>query len=140
MSISGVGAGNPPAVQSMINLQNQLDQLSQELGTNQKSSTYSGLGSQSGVTVGLDAQLAAINGYSNAITDVGTSLTVAQTALQQIAASGTTVLDSINQGAVSPSTIPDKPKFRKAPPHSLIKFSRHLTLKRGTNIYFPVPP
>ena len=98
MSISGVGAGNPPAVQSMINLQNQLDQLSQELGSNQKSSTYSGLGSQSGVTVGLDAQLAAINGYSNAITDVGTSLTVAQTALQQIAASGTTVLDSINQG------------------------------------------
>ena len=33
MSISGVGAGNPPAVQSMINLQNQLDQLSQELGS-----------------------------------------------------------------------------------------------------------
>jgi flagellar hook-associated protein 3 FlgL len=98
MSISGVGAGNPPAVQSMINLQNQLDQLSQELGTNQKSSTYSGLGSQSGVTIGLDAQLAAINGYSNAITDVGTRLTVAQTALQQIAAGGTTVLDSINQG------------------------------------------
>src|SRR5215471_2087543 len=98
MSISGVGAGNPPAVQSMINLQNQLDQLSQELGSNQKSSTYSGLGSQSGVAIGLDAQLAAINGYSNAITDVGTRLTIAQTALQQIAAGGTSVLDSINQG------------------------------------------
>jgi flagellar hook-associated protein 3 FlgL len=98
MSISGIGAGNSPAVQSMINLQNQLDQLSQELGTNQKSSTYAGLGSQSGVTVGLDAQLAAINGYGNAITDAGTRLTIAQTALQQIAAGGTTVLDSINQG------------------------------------------
>jgi flagellar hook-associated protein 3 FlgL len=98
MSISGIGAGNSPAVQSMSNLQNQLDQLSQELGTNQKSSTYAGLGSQSGVTVGLDAQLAAINGYGNAITDVGTRLTIAQTALQQIAAGGTTVLDSINQG------------------------------------------
>jgi flagellar hook-associated protein 3 FlgL len=97
MSISGVGPGNPPAVQSMLNLQNQLDQLSQELGTNQKSTTYSGLGSQSGVTVELDAQLAAINGYSNAITDVGTSLTIGQTALQQIASAGTSVLDSINQ-------------------------------------------
>jgi len=98
MSISGVGIGNTPAVQSMLNLQNQLDQLSQQLGTNQKSSTYSGLDSQSGVTIGLDAQLAAINGYSNAITDVGTTLTVAQTALQQIGSAGTTVLDSINQG------------------------------------------
>ena len=27
MSISGVGIGNTPAVQSMLNLQNQLDQL-----------------------------------------------------------------------------------------------------------------
>jgi hypothetical protein len=140
MSISGIGAGNSPAVQSMINLQNQLDQLSQELGTNQKSSTYAGLGSQSGVTVGLDAQLAAINGYGNAITDVGTRLTIAQTALQQIAAGGTTVLDSINQGAVSRSTIPDKPRFRRAPPHSLIRFSRHSTLNPGINIYFPALP
>jgi flagellar hook-associated protein 3 FlgL len=98
MSILGVGTSNSPTVQSMLNLQNQLDQLSQELGTNQKSSTYSGLGSQSGVTIGLDAQLAAINGYSNAITDVGTTLTVAQTALQQVASAGTTVLDSINEG------------------------------------------
>lgn len=97
MSISGIGSGNSPAVQSMLNLQNQLNQLSQELGSNQASSTYAGLGSQSGATIGLDAQLAAINGYNNAITDVGTTLTVAQTALQQVASAGTTVLDSINQ-------------------------------------------
>jgi flagellar hook-associated protein 3 FlgL len=98
MSISGIGTGNSPAVQSVLNLENQLDQLSQELGTNQASSTYSGLGSQSGVTIGLDAQLAAINGYSNATTDVGTTLNIAQTALQQISSAGITVLNSINQG------------------------------------------
>ena len=84
MSISGVGAGNSPAVQAMLNLQNQLDQLSQELGTNQKSSSYSGLGSQSGVTIGLDAQLAAINGYSNTISTVNTTLGIAQSSLTQL--------------------------------------------------------
>ena len=50
--------GSSPRYPAVMPKDNKLDQLSQELGTNQKSSTYAGLGSQSGVTVGLDAPLA----------------------------------------------------------------------------------
>jgi flagellin-like hook-associated protein FlgL len=79
------------AIQALVNMHAQLDDLSRQLGTGQKSATYSGLQAQAGVTVGLDAQLSAIDGYSNTINTVGTTLTVAQTALTQIASVGSTV-------------------------------------------------
>ena len=90
MAISGVGFsfGNTligQTVQQLTNMQNQLDQLTQQLSTGQKSQTYAGLGSQAGLTVGLDAQLAAIDGYNNSIALAGTNIGIAQTALSQIA-------------------------------------------------------
>src|SRR5262249_21056319 len=88
MTISGVGFGSTlvgQTVQQLTNMQNQLDQLTQQLSTGQKAQTYAGLGSQAGLTVGLDAQLAAIDGYNNSIALAGTNLGIAQTALSQVA-------------------------------------------------------
>jgi flagellar hook-associated protein 3 FlgL len=99
MAIAGVGIGNTLAAQnaqSLVNMQNQLDQLTQQLSTGQKSQTYAGLGSQAGLTVGLDSQLSAINGYSNAISLAGTNVSIAQNALTQIGSLSSNVVQSIN--------------------------------------------
>jgi flagellar hook-associated protein 3 FlgL len=87
MAISGIGTGSALAAQNaqaLVNLQNQLDQLSQQLSTGQKSQDYAGLGVQAGLTVGLDAQLSALTGYGNAISLAGTNISLAQNALSQI--------------------------------------------------------
>jgi flagellar hook-associated protein 3 FlgL len=100
MAIAGVGMGSTLAaqnVQSLINMQNQLDQLSQQLSTGQKSQTYAGLGPQAGLTVGLDAQLSALNGYGNAIALAGTNISVAQNALTQIGSLSDNIVKSINE-------------------------------------------
>src|ERR1700686_4363732 len=91
MSITGVGSSTAAAIQALVNMRNQLDDLNRQIGTGQKSATYSGLQAQSGVTVGLDAQLSAINGYTSTINTAGTTLTLAQTTLTQIANVGNTV-------------------------------------------------
>ncbi|HXO55157.1 MAG TPA: hypothetical protein VN866_01280, partial [Mycobacterium sp.] len=81
---------------------NQLNTLSEQLGTGEVATTYSGLGSQAGLTLQLNAQLAAINGYGTTASTVGTTLSVAQTALNQIASSGTAVEQSLsNPGTFS---------------------------------------
>ena len=75
MSITGPGSITAANVTAQTNMNNQLNTLSEELGTGQAAQTYSGLGSQAGVALALNAQLAAINGYSNTATTVGTTLT-----------------------------------------------------------------
>jgi flagellar hook-associated protein 3 FlgL len=102
MSITGPGSVTALNVASVTNMNNQLNTLSTELSTNQAAQTYSGLGSQAGVAVALNAQLAAINGYSNTATTVGTTLSVAQSVLTQIGSSGTAVVQAVNsQGSFS---------------------------------------
>jgi flagellar hook-associated protein 3 FlgL len=97
MSIQGVSGISSLMVGSLVDLNNQLDDLQQELGTGQASQTYAGLGVQRGLTVGLQSQLAAMSGFDNTATAVGTQLSVAQTALQGIA----TAADTVKQTAVN---------------------------------------
>ena len=95
MAISGIGTGSALAAQNaqaLVNLQNQLNQLS----TGQKSQDYAGLGSQAGLTVGLDAQLSALTGYGNAISLAGTNISIAQNALSQIGTMSNDVVQAIN--------------------------------------------
>src|SRR5262249_58460489 len=54
-------------------------------GTGQQADAYSGLGAQDGVAVGLSAQVAALSGYGDAISTVGTNIDLAQSALTQVA-------------------------------------------------------
>lgn len=97
MSITGPGSVTAANVQAVTNMNNQLNDLSQQLGTGQKSQTYSGLGSQAGLALALNAQLSAINGYSNTATTVGTTLSVAQSVLTQLGSTQSAVEQSLNQ-------------------------------------------
>src|SRR5580704_7258708 len=95
MSITGPGSVTAANVTMQSNIMNQLNTLAQELGTGESAQTYSGLQAQSGISVALDAQLAAIKGYGNTTTTVSTTLGVAQSALTQINSTAATVQQEV---------------------------------------------
>ncbi len=97
MSITGPGSITATNLLAQNNMSNQLNTLSEELGTGQAASTYSGLESQAGLALQLSAQLAATNGYSSTSATVGTTLSIAQSALTQIDSAGNSVLQAINE-------------------------------------------
>jgi hypothetical protein len=76
MSITGPGSVTALNVAAVTNMNNQLNQLNEELATGDAAQTYSGLGSQAGVALSLNAQLSAITGYTTAATTAGTTTTV----------------------------------------------------------------
>jgi flagellar hook-associated protein 3 FlgL len=84
MAITGIGSNIAVSALAQQNMQNQLDVLSRQLGTGQKAAVYSDLGSQAGLTVGLDSQLSAIDGYDNTNSTITTTLGIAEGALTQI--------------------------------------------------------
>ena len=85
MTVSGVSSNIAPLIQSALDINKQLSDLSRQLGTGQEADTYSGLGPQSGIAMALSAQLSAIGSYDDTISTVGTNISLQQTALQQIA-------------------------------------------------------
>ena len=91
MTIQGVSTSASLMTQSLLDLRSQLDDLQRQLGTGQKSQTYAGLGLQRGLAVGLQGQLSALSGFGDTMTGVGTRLSLAQTALQEIDQSGNAV-------------------------------------------------
>ncbi|MGA7789108.1 MAG: flagellar biosynthesis protein FlgL [Xanthobacteraceae bacterium] len=97
MSITGPGSITAANVAAQTLMMNQLNTLSQQLGTGQEAQTYSGLQSQAGVALALNAQLSAITGYSNTATTVGTTLSVAQSVLTQLGSAGTSLEQAIDQ-------------------------------------------
>ena len=68
MSITGPGSVTAANIQAVTNMTKQLDTLSAELGSGKAAQTYSGLGSQAGLALSLNRQLAAITAYGNAAT------------------------------------------------------------------------
>ena len=97
MTVSGVSANIAPLIQSALDINKQLDDLQTQLGSGQKATTYAGLGAQSGIAVALNAQLAAISSFNNTITNVGTSISLQQLVLQQIASVANTVQSATTQ-------------------------------------------
>lgn len=97
MSITGPGSITALNLTAQNNLFTQLTTLSQELSTGEAAQTFSGLGSQAGVALELGAQLSAVNSYSNTATNVGTTLSIAQSALGQLSQSGADVSQAIAQ-------------------------------------------
>src|SRR5580704_4968602 len=97
MSITGAGSITAANIMAVNNMNQQLDNLSQELGTNEASQTYAGLGSQAGLALALSGQMSALTGYSNTASTVGTTLTMAQSVLGQVGNQETAVQQSINQ-------------------------------------------
>jgi flagellar hook-associated protein 3 FlgL len=97
MSITGPGSVTAANIAAVTNINNQLNTLSEQLGSGQKAQTYSGLGAQAGLALALSAQLSAVNGYGDTATTVGTTLSVAQSVLTGLDATGTAVQQSVNQ-------------------------------------------
>jgi flagellar hook-associated protein 3 FlgL len=97
MAITGIGSRIASSILAQTNLQNQLDALSRQLGTGQKAAVFSDLGVQSGVAVGLDAQLSALNVYNDTNTTVSTTMQIEQEALTQIASVGRSVQQAATQ-------------------------------------------
>ncbi len=99
MSITGPGSITAANLLAQTNMFKQLDSLSEELGSGQAAQTYCGLGSQAGLALELGAQLSVINGYSNTATNVGTTLSIAQSVLTELGNAGSSVKQSVTQQA-----------------------------------------
>src|SRR5689334_7199976 len=96
MTINAVGARSSLLLQSLTDARTRLDDLQRQLGTGQKSTTYAGLGPDRGLAVGLRSQLSLIDGYSQAVTNVGVRINLAQSALSDISKISSTVKGAAN--------------------------------------------
>lgn len=84
MSINSVGFGSTLFGQAVQNLNNQLNNLSTQLATGQKSTSYSGMGAGEGFAIAARSQLAQISAFGDTITNVNTIIDAANTALQSL--------------------------------------------------------
>src|SRR5882757_5106016 len=96
MAINGVNYGASVLSQSVLNLKDQLNTLQQQLTTGTKSTTYSGMGVNEGFAVAARAQLANISAFTDTMTNINTTIGVANTELQGLVDIGTTVQTGAN--------------------------------------------
>jgi len=101
MSITGIGSRSSLAVQSLVDMRRQLDDLQQQLGTGKKSDSYAGMGLDRGLAVGLREHLSALDSYDDAITNVGVRINVAQSVLGRLSDIG----HSVKAAALQPSSV-----------------------------------
>src|ERR1700674_1289050 len=84
MAINSVGFNASILGQSVLQLKNQLATLQSQLTTGEKSTTYAGMGVNEGFAVAARAQLANISAFTDTMTNVTTTINVANTALQSL--------------------------------------------------------
>lgn len=94
MSISSINYGSSVLGLSVKNLNNQLTNLSTELSTGEKSTTYSGMGVNEGFAIAARAQLSNITAFGTTMTNVNTIISAANTALQTLSDIGGQVQSS----------------------------------------------
>lgn len=82
MAIYGVGYGYSPLGRSIQDIKAQLDNLQTQLASGKKSNVYSGMGVNEGFAIFARAQLSNLSAYSTTITNVKTTISTANTALQ----------------------------------------------------------
>jgi flagellar hook-associated protein 3 FlgL len=99
MTVNGVGFRSSPVLQALSQMRAQLGELQRQLGTGRKSTDYAGLGLNRGLSVGLQAKLAALTSYGDTIDTVDVRLNLAQTALTRIAGLQHTVKSATQLGA-----------------------------------------
>jgi flagellar hook-associated protein 3 FlgL len=83
-----IGSGGTLFGQAVQNLNTQLTDLSTQLATGKKSTTYSGLGVGEGFAIAARSQLASISAFADTITNVNTIINTANTALQSLSKLG----------------------------------------------------
>ncbi|MGL5166316.1 MAG: flagellar biosynthesis protein FlgL [Afipia sp.] len=91
MTIDGVSGRTSYLGSSILNIKSQLDTLTQQLASGKKSTTYAGLGVDSGTATGLRSQISSIAGYTNTGTVLNTRINVANLSLQGISSAGSQV-------------------------------------------------
>jgi flagellin-like hook-associated protein FlgL len=101
MSISSIGAQSAQAIQSLVQMRAQLDDLQRQISTGQKSATYAGIGLDRGLTVGLRAQLSNVSAYNDTISNVGTRLSLAQTALTRVSSLSNSMRSTMLQASAA---------------------------------------
>src|SRR6201996_2914081 len=101
MSINSISNFSPLAL-AITNLTNQMTTLSTQLASGEKSTTYSGMGTNEGFAIAARAQLASISAFGDTISNVGTLISASNNALQSLSSLGDQVQ---NAAAQSPQTI-----------------------------------
>src|SRR5436305_8186550 len=99
MAISSIGYGSTVLGQSVRNLNDQLTTLSSQLTTGKKATTYAGMGVNEGFAIAARAQLSNMSAFTDTMTKINTTISVANTALQSLVDIGTPL-----QGAAAASS------------------------------------
>src|ERR1700750_2183017 len=84
MTINGIGFNNALFGLAVTNLSSQMNDLSTQLATGQKSTSYAGMGINEGFAVAARSQLSNISAFTNTITNLNTIIGSANTALQSL--------------------------------------------------------
>ena len=102
MSISSINYGSSLLGLSVRNINNQLSDLSTQLSSGVKSSTYAGMGADEGFAVAARSQLSNIAAFTSTMTHVNTIIGAANTALQSLQS----IHDQVQSGAsASPQNV-----------------------------------
>ena len=101
MAINSMSSSTTLLGQAVANIKTQLGSLQVQLATGEKATTYSGMGVGEGFAIAARSQLANITGYQNTITNVGTTITTANTALQGIVAIDNQIQSAATDGTQS---------------------------------------
>src|SRR5438045_9465821 len=96
MAINSVSYGPTFLNQSMLNLSNQLTILQSQLTTGKKSTAYAGMGVNEGFAIAARAQIANISAFSDTMTNITTSIKIANTGLQGMVDIRHTMLNAAN--------------------------------------------
>ena len=100
MAIDGVNGRTAYIGSAIVNLRNQLNDLTTQLASGKVSTTYAGQGTDRGFALSLRAQVASIDAFSDTATNVNTRLSVANLALQ-----GVSDISKSTKSAAASSTI-----------------------------------
>src|SRR3984885_4887298 len=84
MAINRVSFSGSLFGQAVLNLNNQLTNLSTQLATGEKSTTYAGMGINEGFAIAARQQLSNISAFTNTISNVNTTIDAENTALQSL--------------------------------------------------------
>src|SRR5450432_3389146 len=84
MAINSVGYGSTVLGQATLNINNQLTSLSAQLASGKKATTYAGMGANEGFAIAARAQLSNISAFTDTMTKINTTISVANTALQAL--------------------------------------------------------
>ena len=99
MAINSIGYGSTVLGQSVRNLNDQLTTLQSQLTTGKKATTYAGMGVNEGFAIAARAQLSNISAFTDTMTKINTTISVANTALQSLVNIGTQVQNAAASGS-----------------------------------------